>query len=373
MTSGHGPSGRYNLPNFEQYAALGARTQIEVRLPFGVPGLQGTFEVAIASRHWQATFSPDYLPISAVIVHLDEVEGVLNDEGQLVALRSEGSTRRNQNPTPVIALSPDRWGRSWRTRAQLLVDSFIDPGYGSASPPSPDEMAETVLTPACLCINRVLDTLAFVGGTPDLPHLTPSDFWSVRVMYIDAASQLLGNFVLSSLQTLWWGAYHARLYDAEPSFRSTLTSPNGLSISDELLITSERKSHAGDFRGSIIDAVCAVEAAVGRYLDDFLTRQGMAAGLRKDFLGPHGLSLALRVAVLIPAFVQLGVPADIVAAFGQANNKRNHIVHKGARANLSEAERARAASTMFIDCLRGYSRVRHHWDAYRRFRPPPAI
>jgi hypothetical protein len=104
-----------------------------------------------------------------------------------------------------------------------------------------------------------------------------------------------------------------------------------------LLVSARRKLERGDFRGSVIDSICAVEAT----LDPFLRREMVGLGVNenklRDFLGPKGASLADRVNVLLPMVAPSVFSQALREAFAAANSKRNNIVHRGEGAGAGEA------------------------------------
>jgi hypothetical protein len=196
---------------------------------------------------------------------------------------------------------------------------FIDPKYDD-EPNAVYRMASRVLIPCCSCLNRVLDALVDVGGPANLPHLVPSDFWSLRVRYEDATREV-ASFNISKLHTVWWGPSAASLQGPQTEFRARLADQDGLPISDELLVSAERKEEGGDYRGAVIDAVCAIESSVGVYLADMLDRRGISKKKQKDFLGPSGPGIALRTCVLLPMLHESEVPPLVLDAVSVANSK----------------------------------------------------
>lgn len=370
MGHGSGPGGRFDLARLRAHATADIQTIVELRLPFGIPGLRGIYDVAMPRTVWKVDFAQENLPPSLVLAQLEGVSGEFDDNGALTGI-VRGNSSSQGAPTTAIGLNPDRWGRSWRSNVRLSAPEFLDPDYDEARSDIP-EVAERVLLPCCACINRVLDALVYVGGNPQTPNLVPSDFWSVIVTYTDSSGNRLGYFDAWKLHTVWWGPRKATLGDADAEFRAILADSTGLPISDDLLVTARRKEAASDYRGAIIDAVCAVEAAIGRHLDSLLESKGISNRKRKEFLGPNGLSLALRVAVLLPLLQDVGFTEGVLESFVVANTKRNHIVHSGERADASEAAKALASAMMLIDCLRGRSRVLVHWDSQSFARPVPS-
>ncbi len=364
--AGSGPGGAIDLARMTQVAHQDLRTRVRLRLPYGIPGVQGSYRIATPGIMWQASFSPEYLKPSLVVSQLEGASAEYDSDGHVVGIRS-GNTGHRAPPTPIISLNPDRWGRSWRTLVELYADSFLDPGLDD-QPTQLDVMAERVIRPCCVCLNRVLDALAFVGGTQNLPSLSPADFWSVDVSYVGPAGYV-GGFSVSKLQTVWWGPRTARMYSAESEFRAVLADPAGLPMPSELLITAARKSLNGDYRGAVVDSVCAVEAALGAYLDEHLTKRGISKRKREEFLGPSGPGLSMRVAVLLPLLHEIEFPSDLLHDFAAANTKRNGIVHRGERANQMDADHAQTACRRLVACLRGYSRVPEHFDG-QSFRRP---
>lgn len=344
---GSGPGARYDLARLADHDKGTVATQVHLVLPFGIPGLNGQYDVETTIGHWRTGFYSKHIPPAAIEPHLEGCQFQLDERGFVKQLIRGGSATVAPKQK-LVTIEPDRWGRSWRSEVWLTYEGFLDPDLTNEREPGPVAAAASILPACCLCLNRVLDAIALVGGVLNLPLITPSDFWAFRVSY-RTPHQEIGNFEVTGLHTFWWRS--AKMFDEDIrlQIQEVLSTSAELPLHDALVVSARRKLEHGDFRGSIIDAICAVEAVLDGYLKSRLRAIGISNAKANAFLGPNGPGLADRVHVLLPMLDNISIDDELRSAFSAANTKRNHIVHRGDAANSAEAVRYVDTCAMMVD------------------------
>jgi hypothetical protein len=347
MSIGSGTGATYDLAGLAEHDRMNICTRVHLVLPFGIPGLNGTYEIETTVGSWQAGFDSKHMPPIALEPHLEGCQFTLDERGFIKEfIKSGGITVAPKQK--LVTIEPDRWGRSWRSEVWLQYKGFLDPGRPEDNPPGEIAAVSRILPACCICLNRVLDVVALVGGVSNLPLLTPSDFWSFRVSY-HTPDKEIGSLAVTGLQTLWWRSANMFDDDIRLQIQEALTASAELPLHDALLVSARRKLEHGDFRGSIIDAICAVEAVLDGYLKGRLRAIGISNTKTDAFLGPNGPGLSDRVHILLPILNGLGVTDELRSAFSSANTKRNHIVHRGDAATKAEAETCVGTCRMMVE------------------------
>jgi hypothetical protein len=356
MSTGFGGGGAaYHLEQLEQYPAGEIQSEVLLILPYGLPGLAGDYVVQTPRGMWRVFAQTRYIPPKAIEPHLEGYVLTVDEDGWVSKVKS----RTGVHVAPkrkMVSLDPDRWGRSWRTELHMTFSGVLHPGDVNQIPGG---MALRVLEPCCVCINRMLDALAYVGGASDLQLLRPDDFWSVKVDYTYNGVRI-GYFHSSGLQTFWWRGPRPLEAESQDALRSLLQSERFLSLEDELIVTALRKLGQGDFRGAIIDAICAVESVLGPFLEAELQFRGISKSKAAGVLGPSGLGLADQIHVLLPLLQQANeqiIPENLRSDFAEANGKRNRIVHRGEGANRREAEKHLATCRKVVEQLSAWRKT----------------
>jgi hypothetical protein len=283
-----------------------------------------------------------YIQPTAVEAQLEDVTFVYDEDGWVKEIKREGSIAVAPK-RKAVTVEPDRWGRSWRTECRCTLDRLIQLTGGNL----PQAGAVTALQYCCASINRLLDALTYVGGPADLPHVRPDDFWAVRVTYT-YGSKVVGSYHAVGLQELWWRGPKPLGNEMQERMRAILREEQQIGLHESLLIDAERKVALGDYRGAVIDAICAVESVLGPRLDALLESRGASRTKIANVLGPSGIGLSDQVHVLLPALSSIAVPAELKESFSVWNSKRNRVVHRGEQASSREAAKALAACRRLV-------------------------
>jgi hypothetical protein len=250
-----------------------------------------------------------------------------------------------------LTLEPDRWGRSWRSECYFEIEDYLE----LESEDWPEMEAFHILEHCCVCVNKLLDALTLAGGPADLPYVLPQDFWSIDLMYL-SNGRIVGAYAAIGYQILWWRGPRALSEDKQQVIRETLQAGE-IPLHDALLVTARRKFELHDYRGAVIDSICAVESLLGPLLAALLRRAGASNNKISGVLGPSGVGLSDQVYVLLPALTSIPLPETLRHAFSEVNGKRNRIVHDGQHANAREARAALDNCRALVDYLTNLSSV----------------
>lgn len=255
MSTGFGGGGGYSDYQLDQYPRDEIVSHVRVILPFGIAGLNGTYLVRTPRGLWNVSANARWIPPKAIEPHLEGYEFVVDNEGWVTEIRQKHAVQHAPK-RKIVSVEPDRWGRSWRTELYMSLGGVLRSGRDELGI---QEKALLILEPCCVCINKVLDAIAYVGGPAWFPPVTPGDFRFVEVDYLHHAKQI-GCFHARGLQMLWWRG--PRVFDegTQESLRALLRSEAFLPLHEELIVTAVRKLEQGDFRGAVIDSICAVES-----------------------------------------------------------------------------------------------------------------
>jgi hypothetical protein len=333
MATGFGGGARLRLIDLDHYPAEEIDTHVRLTLPFGIPGINGTYLVHTPVGSWAATFWDRRVPPLAIEPHLEGYRLETDAEGWVVRVHS-GPVIHEAPKRKAVSIEPDRWGRSWKSEAALVFHGRLK----ASGDEGPAAVAQQILDPCCVCLNRVLDAVTYVGGSANLPSLTRDDFWYVDADFRHGGTSI-GYVNVGGLQTFWWRSGRRFDDDVQRHLRELLASEAFLPLHEELIVTATRKLAQGDYRGAVIDAICAVESVLGPILEQGLAAKGASKNKIGNVLGAGGIGLADQIAVLLPAIdPPRALPEDVRARFAQANGKRNRIVHRGEGANAREAE-----------------------------------
>lgn len=333
MASGFGGGYSYDVARISDHPSDEIKTWVTLTLPFGLPGLNGDYQVRTPTGIWRVWSNTRYTPPQALEAFLEGYRFELDADGWVSrVIVNNGSHEAPKRK--MVSLDPDRWGRSWRSEVYLVLDGLLLPSDTELLP-----VPRPILEPCCVVINKLLDAITYVGGPAYLPPITPEDFWSIKVEYVRDNS-IIGSIQATGLHTFWWRGPRSFDADTQDALRNLLASEAFLPLQDDLIVSSTRKLVQGDYRGSIIDSICAVESVIAPFLERRLVALGISHGKIKGLLGPSGLGLSDQIHVLLPVLhPENPMPVSLKTDFTDANGKRNRIVHRGEGANRREAER----------------------------------
>jgi len=315
-------------------------TQIEVTIPFGLPGVPVLPITVYDDDGNQSVVELAYMrhPMNIVTHAL----GKMLAKGDIRTLDMDG----------------DSWGRIAYTHAKVTLPYYCrtkpGPSTDEQGAPTIDMASRKLLERVCVVLNKLIGVYVLHTNRYDIRELAPSDFLSY------SAKHLLDGRTYNPIQVFYLNTLHVNspqvvLPQASlDSMREVLGSPEALNLVYRLLFRARWSLELGNRRVAVIDAVTGLEMALSDFVRERALRKGISSGEIDKLLRDVGLSGNLKVLlplVLTDSETDLLDDELVLRCSGEIRT-RNKIVHEGLPdVDSAEVKRALDDITQFVQFL----------------------